>query len=413
MNAAVAFLNLDDGEFSERRRIARQRGTPAWLWPEVSPADWARALADFRQAIAAILTGKKARLSATDPLTISLACYTSGVGPLLGLWCETGVLKASAEIKAILALHLKHGREREKRVRAQAQRMVSALTKRGIPVIILKGADTAYRYFPVPEARPAADLDLLVPFDWSHAAEAVLADQALIRVGRSARETTWADSRGSREPRSLWLVHCEDPWSIDLHSSLNFAASRGAAVVKLDAAKPFESPERWALDPSAQLLSQPLLLLHLAVHSSGGLHSLTLLRMVEIILVIRRDAASGQLSWDEFVALAARTNGLGAAFPALRMCELLAPGTVPAAVLDKSGKALPDRARAVVDKLEPSTAHRVDRASVSEHFMWVTGIGGWFRQLTSDLAPNAASLRRAWSIYEARAYRLLRGRITR
>jgi hypothetical protein len=92
------------------------------------------------------------------------------------------------------------------------------------------------------------------------------------------------------------------------------------------------------------------------------------------------------------------------------MCDMLAPGTIPEDVVDACGEAMPRRARAVVDRLEPAIAHRVERASVSEHFMWVTGPAGWVRQLASDLLPRSGAFRRA---YQSRFYRLLRGRITR
>jgi hypothetical protein len=329
---------------------------------------------------------------------------------LLGWWRETGKLDAHEEISALLALHLEQSRAREKRVSARARKIVAALRQDDVPVAILKGGHTAYGYFPVPEVRPASDLDLLVPSDRASQAEAILADQPLVNFDRGARESSWIDPKEKREPRSIWMVHADDPWPVDLHSSLDFAAGAGAPRIRLDLARPFQSPERWPLDPSAQVLSQPLLLLHLAAHASGGLHSLTLLRMVEIILVIRRDFAGGQFSWDGFLELAETTGGLGASYPALLMCEKLAPGTVPAAILERCAKKAPARTRAVIEKLKPSNVHRVDRASIAEHFMWVSGLGGWIRQLRSDFAP---SLRQAWSIYEARAYRLLRGRISR
>jgi hypothetical protein len=68
--------------------------------------------------------------------------------------------------------------------------------------------------------------------------------------------------------------------------------------------------------------------------------------------------------------------------------------------------------RRIVDALDPAHAQRVHRGSISEHFMWVTGARGWMRQLGSDLLP-ASSDRSVWSIYEARAFRLLRRRISR
>jgi hypothetical protein len=410
VGTAADIAVLEPGEFARRRSAAWRHGTPGWLWPEVPQEAWVSALHDIRQAMSAILAGKRASLTSSDGRATSLACYTSGVGPLLGWWADAGKLEADAGIVQILALHLEHARAREKRVRAQSQRIISVLARRKIPVIVRKGGDTAYRYFPAPEARPASDLDLLVPFDWARAAQAVLVEEGFACVERGARETTWADPLESREPRSLWLVHSDDPWSVDLHTSLDYAAAAGAATVKLDRAEPFRATEPWAVEASARVLSQQLLLLDLATHASGGLHSLTLLRMVEIVLVVRADVANGRLDWDEFLALAAQTDALGAAYPALTMSDMLAPGTIPERVVDRCGEAIPPRARAVVDALEPATAHRVERASLAEHFMWVDGASGWLRQLASDLLPGAGTLRRA---YAARFYRLIRGRVTR
>lgn len=410
MDALADIPDLDAGEFTRRRRHAQRLGTPAWLWPEVSPAAWKRAVGDIRQAIASILRGEHARLASSDSLAISLACYTAGVGPLLGYWCEARKLSAPTDIAKILNAHLEHARARERRVHKRSRQVVAALTERRIPVIVLKGSDTACRYFEVAEVRPASDLDLLIRFDWIQAVEAVLAHHGLIPVERSTRGTTWANPGDRCEPRSLWLIHADDPWSVDLHSSLDFAASPGAATVKLDRTDPFAGAEPWAIEPQAKVLRQPLLLLHLAAHASGALHNLTLLRMVEIVLVIRKDLAAKRLSWNEFVTVGTQVGGLGAAYPALSMAEMLAPGTVPDSVLGQCLKAMPARARRVVEQLDPSTAHRVDGASIAEHFMWVTGAGGWLRQLRADLLPGVSPLRR---IYGARFYRLLRGRISR
>ena len=57
---------------------------------------------------------------------------------------------------------------------------------------------------------------------------------------------------------------------------------------------------------------------------------MSLLRLVELVLVIRKDCAAGLLCWDAFLAMAERTGSLGFAFPALKLCDELAPGTVPA-----------------------------------------------------------------------------------
>jgi hypothetical protein len=294
-------------------------------------------------------------------------------------------------------------------VKAQSREVVTALVDCGVPVVVLKGGHTSYSYFPEPAARPASDLDLLVERDSSAQAEVALAKIGLECAARSKRESSWVPPGSAREPRSIWLAHADDPWSVDLHSSLDFSASPGAPLVRFDSSEPIETSGPWPLDDAAGVLGQPLLLLHLAVHASGGLHSLTLLRIVEIVLVVRQDAPDGKLSWDEFLHVGALTNALGAAYPALSMAEKLAPGTIPSHVLEISAELAPRRVRPVVDTLEPATVHRIDRASIAEHFMWAGGFGGWARQLASDLAPKSDF----WSIYEARTWRLLRGRVSR
>jgi hypothetical protein len=135
--------------------------------------------------------------------------------------------------------------------------------------------------------------------------------------------------------------------------------------------------------------------------------------MVELVLVVRQDIANGRLSWDEFLVVGARARALGAAYPALRMAEKLAPGTVPSAVLGIAAELAPPRARAIVEALEPATAQRIDHASIAEHFMWVSGFSGWVRQLRADLFPSAVSGRSRREIYEARIQALIRGRISR
>ena len=406
-------IELGTDEFRQRQMRARRSGNPAWLWPEVSADSWAEAAAQIGAATSAVLRSEPAVLGACDPAAMSLAGYTSGVGPLLGWWLENRLLSASPEIGDLFRLHLEHGRVRAQRMEARSRETVDRLAQRDVPTIILKGGHTAHLYFPDPATRPASDLDLLVPSSHIGAAETVLTQAGLRCASRKPRESAWTQPGTGSEPRSLWLVHADDPWPVDLHNSLDFSACPGATPVRLDAAGPFQNPEPWPVHPAAGVLRQPLLLLHLAVHASGGLHSLTLLRMVEIGLIVRQDSANGRLSWDEFLAMAERTNGLGAAYPALAMCEKLAPGTIPSKVLGRSAERAPPRVRAIVEKLEPASAHRVNRASIAEHFMWVSGFSGWMRQLKFDLAPEAAPTQSIREIYEARAYRLLRGRISR
>jgi hypothetical protein len=400
---------ISEDQFRERRMKAGRSGNPAWLWPEVPVDEWVQATRHIAEAVSSMLNGATGAVPPSDPKTFSLACYTSGVGPLLGYWVEQGTLEAAKDVRDLLALHLEHARARARKVGAQSREIVSALIDDGVPVVVLKGAHTAHAYFPDPATRPASDLDLLVPPDFSAQAEVGLAKQGLGCAARSRGEASWRHPDSAQGPKSLWFVHADDPWSVDLRTSLNFTASPGATLARFESADPIETSDPWPLNPEAGVLSQPLLLLYLAAHAGGGLHSLTLLRMVEIVFVVRKDIESGRLAWDDFLHLGAVTNALGATYPALRMAEKLAPGTIPSTVLEICAEIAPPRARTIVDKLEPATAHRVDRASVAEHFMWVGGVSGWFRQLASDIAPGSEF----WPIYQKRMYRLIRGRVSR
>lgn len=403
------WIELGDGEFDRRKKVAKQSGTPAWLWPEVSIASWEEATDQVAQAIKPILKGDLAKLGRCEPLAFSLACYTSGMGPLLGWWHQEARLTAPTEIGSVLAAHLEQARARAKRSSALSKAVVASLSEHSIPVIILKGGHTAFAYFPDPATRPATDLDLLVPPSDVEAAKAALMTAGFSCISRNPRESSWAPKEEPRKPASLWLAHAADPWSVDLHNSLDFSASAGARLVRLDRTNPFANVVDWPPDHDAKALSEPLQLLHLAVHASGGLHSLTLLRMVELILVIERDRKDGRLSWRKFLEAGEQADGLGASYPALAMCEKMLPGTIPRDVMNRCRDTAPRRVREIIDRLEPAHAHRVDRASIEEHFMWVCGTMGWLSQLGSDLMPSR-SIR---SIYEARAYRLLRGKISR
>jgi hypothetical protein len=396
-----------------RRRIvwARRQGRPAWLWPDVPIDDWRSALEGIERAIVGMLAGDHAVSLEGEPHSVGLAGYTSGMGPLLGLWLEQGRLRANEPVAVVLARHLDHNRARAARMTAAAVEIVERLAGQGIETLVLKGAHTGAAYFPEPGVRPASDIDLLVAPDDAAIAEAVMERCGLLLKERREWESSWLAPSARREPRSLTYVHAEDPWSIDLHSSLNISVGCGTPVAELDAAIPMASPGRWPVDARAGVLQQPLLLLHLAAHAGAGWQNLTLLRQVELVLVIRQDLAAARLSWDAFLDVGSRTGALAYAYPGLRLAEKLAPGTVPREVLDHCAAPVPRAVRHALEQLTPATAQRIDRASVGEHFMWALGWRGRLRLLASDLVPAVG-----WSqfrrIYEDRAWRLIRGRVS-
>ena len=397
-----------------RRRFlwARRQGRPAWLWPEVAIPAWRAAMDQIGAATSAMLAGAPGAWLDGDPEAIGLAGYTSGMGPLLGLWAEQGRLESDGLVRAVLDRHLAQNRIRSGRMTAAAEGITGRLAGGDIKVVVLKGMHTGDAYFPEAGARPASDIDLLVEAADIGPAEAALKAEGLVLRRRGRWESTWVSPSDAGAPRSLTYVHADDPWSVDLHSSLNVWAGGGSRPAELDRARPMGSEGAWAGDPAARVLEQPLLVLYLAAHAGAGWQNLTLLRQVELALVIREDFAACRLSWAAFLEVGARTGALGYAYPALNLCEALAPGTVPRAVLGACAARAPEAVRRAIAGLTPATAQRIDRASLAEHFMWAPGWRGRLHQLAADLVPDVRSWPALMGIYEERAWRIIRGRVS-
>jgi len=398
---------IDADEIGARLKRAAARGNPAWLWPDIGADRRAAANATITEATAHVLAGRPSRL-AGDAAAIGLAGYVSGMGPLLGWWIEQGALAAPDDVAAILRTHLRHNRDRSALLRGACTALTGALTSAGIRAVVLKGLDTERGYFPAPGTRPASDIDLLVAARDVTTAEKTLRARGFVPVSRGKLESSWRQAGTPDRPASLYMVHRDDPWTIDLHQSLDIEAAPGAPAARLDLGRPLVTSRRWGEPPVAYALDQPLLALHLAVHAGHGLHNLTLVRLVELVLVIRRDIAAGSLSWLDFGALAAACDALGYAYPALAFAEQLAPGTVPPEVLAVSARTVPRRAQAVVRRLTPATAQRLGRVALAEHFMWTRGLRGWGRQIAADLIPHR-SFKQSLRIYRARAWQLFGG----
>ena len=406
---ALSAFDVTAEEFRERIAWAESTLTPRWLWPEMDPADWRRALRAIESAARDVMTLGAAREPLDgDPAAIGLAGFTSGMGPLLGYWIEQGQLAASAPVAAVLDLHLRHNRLRMARMAERAAAVARALAAEGVSVTVLKGMHTAFAYFPDPGTRPLSDVDMFVASDAdAEQANAYFERSGFVLRHHSFREHSWRPAAVPAEARSLLLAHADDPWSIDLHNSLDQFPARGAPPVRLDAIAAAVPMTLWPIDVAARALGQPLLLLQLAVHASCGFDNLTMIRLVELALVARRDIATGELQWPAFLDIAEQAGGLGVACPALMLCEALVPGTIPAAVLASCAKAAPRRVRKRLARLTPASAQSLDRRSLAEHFMWSRGWRGLARQVRLDLAP-AASLAEVVAINKRRAAALWR-----
>ena len=404
INLAFDAFDLDPEEVRSRFRRAHALGTPAWLWPEISSAEWREACEQIARVAQQLLAGSTAQLDG-DPLPISLAAYTSGMGPLLGWWSSEGRLRPSGDVGAVLQLHFQHNRLRSEKMRAALDEIKGALARNSIAAAVLKGMHTGAVYFPDPATRPASDIDILIAPDQAGEAESTLIGRGYRLASRSATGSSWRPEGVAAEPRSLLLVHADDPWTIDLHTTLDLEPAGGVRPIPFDRFEPLATA-----GGRTGGFAQPLLLLHLAAHASVGLHNLSLLRLVELQFVIRRDA--GKRDWDALLSAGRYLGALGFAWPALKLCEDLAPGAIPDAVLAEMERAAPAGVRRIVEHLTPATAQRLDGVSVREHFMWSSGFAATLAQLAADLRPSPA-LKETARIYERRIRQLVRGRISR
>jgi len=380
------------------------------LWPEVAVRDWRWALLEIERACAAVLSEKHPCSLAADPAAMALAGYTSGMGPMLGHWREHGLICLPSAPAEACALQLRANSVRMKRLLAYAKALTACLAADGITATVLKGAHTARSYFPQPGCRPMSDIDILVSPNDADAAQRVLQPLGYRQTARTSLETTWVHADAAVEPRTTRSLEADDPWAIDLHLSLDIPGPPGAAPARLSQARYATTPCE-AL-PGADHLAQPMLLLHLAAHAGSGFHNLTLLRLLEIVLVARADAANGSLCWEEFADLGAATGALPFAFPALALARQLSPDDIPREIVERCSQAAPPRISRLVDQLRPATAHRIARPTLREHFAWTSGPGGWLRRLAADILPEPGSLRRSVAIHASRARGLLSREVT-
>jgi hypothetical protein len=254
------------------------------------------------------------------------------VGPLIGFWCETGRVTAAPEVAALFAMHLDHGRRRAAHLRYELERVVAALADRGVEVLVLKGMDTAYRYFPEPGTRCSSDMDLVVrPDDWAAACDA-LRGLDLIETNHPSqpRDSTWRPP-GSRRLPTLEHLHADAPWTVDLHRSLDRLVFEGLET-GLETVAPAASDVWQEYSRPVRVLAQPLLFTYLALHALSHFYSITLMRLIELVLVAQRDFAGHPDRWEAFADLVARTVGPVRVSRA-DLAERLVPGTIDRRVL--------------------------------------------------------------------------------
>lgn len=397
---------------NRRAQTFERTGDPGVLWPEVDEPSRLAALAEIERCVAVVLRGGSSALNG-DPAAIGIAGLTSGTGPGLGLWAATGRVTTSPEIERVLARHLAHGRARAERLDRGLGNALDTLAAAGVSCTVLKGMHTARRYYAEPGARPMGDIDLFILPQSRRAAEHALASNGWRRGERQRRpyKCNWHPPGVNARIRGLDLVHTWDPWSVELHTSLDriFAPGR---LARLPLRAGDDEPWTMAGRP-VRVLVPPMLIAYLAAHASEESHATRLLRVVELVLVARDETARGRLAWRDVSARLAATDSAGFAFPALAFAERLVPGTVDPTALAECSAAAGPRVRALVEADSAADSAPLERVRVAEKFMWSRGPADTARRLGLMLWPKASgSFGDMVRTYARRAYRLCHGRFT-
>jgi hypothetical protein len=373
-------------------------------------------MAELQRVTSALLRNDQPRPTLTEdvPLAgLTVAAFTSGLGPWLGWQMEQGRLSAPDDAAELLALHLEHARARYARMREACTVVIAMLRDAGVGVTVLKGMHTAVEYFAEPAARPMADMDILVD-------DVAVAERALERAGyiedRAKRHVRplraeWRTATMPALPRSLTVVHADDPYAIDLHGSLDIDFF-GVYTV------PFERVAAELRVPSAEwrdafVLAQPLLAAHHAVHASHGMHGLTLIRLVELTLMLQRDMHS-RADWQQLGALLRELQAERFALLSFALADRLLPGVVDATLLAQLHAAAPPRLRRAAQTLQPIDAQRLEGLALSERFLWARGVREHAQRMARMIVPTGTRgpVRRLLRIYRDRIYRVVRRQVS-
>jgi hypothetical protein len=385
------------------------------LWPGLDATVIQAAADAIGVAVASVLRGEPTRLAlAADPDAersargLGVAGLLTGVGPLLGTWIERGALDTEPLFARVLARHLAHARARETRIRDAAIPVLASMERAGLEPGVIKGFHTAHAYFPEPGARPFNDVDVVVPPRAIAEAERVLRDAGFVperRVGTDVYKREWLPPGDEGDVWSYELWHARSRWKLDLHDGLNFAAVmqnvRTLQVPRFTDTIRIDGVTLRVADPNE-------LIALLAAHASTEIYSQRLVRLVELVLVVRRASALGTLDWGAVESSLAERGSLRFAYPMLALAERLAPRTVDAALLGRLSAGTTARARAITRTLSPTAPILDQHFTLRGRLIWASDLRETIRRLWLMVAPlDGASPRRQLRTYRHRAMRLL------
>jgi hypothetical protein len=377
------------------------------LWPDFTAAQRRAASKQIRAVVMDVLAGSErpafANLGATEARCIGVAAFAAGMGPLLGYWIERGVIEASEPVRTVLGEHLEQGARRIAMLRQRVAAVVRAMREAGVDPILLKGMHLGAEYFPHPSTRTASDIDFLLhPLDAGKAAT-VLSGMGFTETVRSSfgRRSTWTHPTASRIPHSIEMDVVDNPWTIDLLVALERWYFRGTRRDLGNAV--FDTTRRVEVESeSVRVLDQPYLAAFLALHASSHLRSMQMVRLLELVWVIRRDHASGRLSFEELDSLFERTDTGRFVYPALALADELAPGTVDPVLLNRLAKETSARMHRVLDRIRNEELGPLNERTPDVVLAWAVGFRESAWNVLEMVVPSDDAMGSAWSVFRRR-----------
>jgi hypothetical protein len=367
-----ATVEEDAAAIAARFAWARRQGHPRYLWPEIPAAHWRAALRCIERSVVNLIAQLPGRLELPPGVSaraIGVAAYTSGLGPWLGHACATGRLDTGAALGDLLEEHLDHNRARTARLQSELRRAIGLISADGTEPVLLKSAHTMFAYFEEPALRPCTDLDLAVE---PHAFEGAAAKLSTAGYTSSARQRwprrwDFIPPSAPRVLRSLELVHADNPYTVELHESMD-RVFHGVHTVHIPAHALTAEGTRW---PKTQVLQPAWLALYLALHAAEELYHLQLLRLVELHTVLRDEFTSGVM-WADLARIVEELDAARFVYPAFALVARLSPGVLPARLLEQWAEQTPARVQRALQVDFVSDLQKLETLSAAERFLWVS-----------------------------------------
>ena len=368
----------DTGEDLAHRlaRFARTRDHSV-LWPGLTESRRVAAAQEIERVTRAVLQSLRGvrldPLEAHAPYAVAIAAHTTGMGPLLGRWVEDKIIEASPAVESALELHLRHSRLRTERIEDGVLPVFDEMIDRGLSPVVLKGFHTAREYFEEPAARRMSDVDLFIPPEELDQAEAALLacgfEISGLELIKHKRE--WIGPGVENRIVSVEMADERSPWVIEVHTSLDRVFNVGA-VARFDSLR--DSVVPFVVAGRTLRAQGPVaLLLTLAAHCSQELHSARLLRLVEMVRLIRDERDGKRLDWVEVLDMLHRTGAARYTYPAFALIDQLSPGLVDQRVIILGARESTLASRHTVRRLAPAGGS-FNELGFLRQVMWTRGL---------------------------------------